>query len=614
MFRTDFFVRSVSCAVLILPGLVLLLPLQGDEAPVQAKGYALLVGVNEFDKGKFHKDLILKNLDFCENDVEELKKLLDRPGSRFHGNVRLLTCTLGKKDASKMPTAKNIRDGVTWLTTGRKPDEMILVALASHGFEQPMPQTRNVERKFEDTDPLAPTATKDRSIPFFCPSDAQWEGTNWKTRRNEHLINLKEGLLQELGKKCNAGVKLLLMDACRNPIGTRSTNNLINPNISNEDVPSGVSALFSCKSGEQAQERAELKHGVFFYFVLEGLRGEAKDTTGEVSWGTLTSHVQKRMGSESAKTYTHGRQTPHFVANNDSSSDLVLVRLSNSPLERNGGPLKNGEIRPPRRELRTTGQAIKNSINMLLMPLPPGKFTMGSPTTSKRNNDEKQHEVEIKVGFLIGAGEVTQEEYHEVMGSNPSAYCKGGLKSATVRDLDTWHFPVESVSWTDANKFCATLSERATEKAAGRVYRLPTEAEWEYACREGKRTTMPFHFGTSLSASQANFDWRSPFGGGESGVPLDRTCPVGKFEANAFGLYDMHGNVREWCSDWYAKDYYSKSPLSDPQGPDKGSYRVVRGGSWMQDGFYCRSTQRDKLDPEKSNDYTGFRVVCVIRP
>lgn len=137
---------------------------------------------------------------------------------------------------------------------------------------------------------------------------------------------------------------------------------------------------------------------------------------------------------------------------------------------------------------------------------------MGSPPNAIRNRDEKQHEVEITTDFFIGSHAVTQEEYQAVMGSNPSAYSEGGLQRSAVRSQDTRTFPVESVSWADADAFCKTLLALTSEKAAGRVYRLPTEAEWDYACRGGKRQTTPFHFGKTLSAGQANFDCRIPFG------------------------------------------------------------------------------------------------------
>jgi formylglycine-generating enzyme required for sulfatase activity len=584
--------------------LFLPLPLQGEEATEKAKGYALLIGVSTFDHSS------LPALKYTENDVEELAKLLDKPGSRFHGRVRVLTSSRGKKTAADKPTAANIRKALRELTGGRTRQETILVALTSHGLElvvsPPGARARGLTR------PEGESSPDDRIYPFFCPSDANdFDRTDYTTGNNERLINLNDLILDKLGK-CGAGTKLLMMDACREHKKLPAARSL---SVNYGTVPEGVAAMFSCKSGQLAYEDPRLKHGVFFHFVLNGLTGEAKDpASGRVTWERLLVYVGEAMESES-KTYTGGKlQTPQRITNLVGGSP-VLVRLEKSPLAKNNGPPRKGDGRLSQPGAQIAAKGVKNSIGMLLMPIPKGTFSMGSPTNAIRSKDEKQHEVAITTEFFMGAHEVTQEQYQTVMGSNPSAYSEGGQLQSAVRTGDTRSFPVESVNWTDADAFCKTLSALPNERAARRVYRLPTEAEWEYACRGGgKRQTMPFHFGNKLSAGQANFDWRIPFGGGQPQNSPNQPCPAGNYEPNLFGLYDMHGNVREWCSDWYDKDYYKNSPKSDPQGPNKGSYRVVRGGSWIQDGNYCRSTHRDKLDPAKTDHYTGFRVVCVKRP
>src|SRR5262249_37514254 len=149
--------------------------------------------------------------------------------------------------------------------------------------------------------------------------------------------------------------------------------------------------------------------------------------------------------------------------------------------------------------------------------------------------------------------------------------------------------------YADALAFCKKLSALAAEKKARRVYRLPSEAEWEYACRAGTKT--PFHYGDSLSSKQANFDGSKPYGAAVRGPYLERTCAVGTFAPNAWGLYDMHGNVWEWCHDWYAEGYYKKSPPRDPQGPSRGTLRVIRGGSWYYFARSCRAAIRFKNKP-----------------
>ena len=247
---------------------------------------------------------------------------------------------------------------------------------------------------------------------------------------------------------------------------------------------------------------------------------------------------------------------------------------------------------------------------MKLMLIPAGKFIMGSPKDEKeRSSAEEQHEVSITKPFYLGVYVVTQAEYEKVMGNNPSYFSAKGGGKASVKDMDTGQFPVEQVSWDDAVAFCKKLSELPKEKKAGLVYRLPTEAEWEYACRAGTKT--PFHYGDSLSSKQANFNGGFPYGGADKGPYLERTAKVGTYAANAFGLYDMHGNVWEWCQDWYDASYYKNSPKEDPPGPAQASDRVVRGGGWDGRGRFCRSAFRDWSEPGRRDDDLGFRVVAV---
>ena len=251
---------------------------------------------------------------------------------------------------------------------------------------------------------------------------------------------------------------------------------------------------------------------------------------------------------------------------------------------------------------------ITNSIGMKLVLIPAGKFLMGSPKDEKeRDPDEEQHEVSITKPFYLGVYEVTQAEYEKVMGKNPSWFSAKG--EGKVKDMDTSRFPVERVSWDNAVAFCKKLSELPEEKKAGRVYRLPTEAEWEYACRAGTKTV--FHYGNSLSSKQANFDGAFSYGGADKGPYLERTAKVGSYAPNAFGLYGMHGNVWEWCQDGYDASYYKTNLREDPPGPAQASDRVVRGGSWIDYGGDCRSAFRDGYAPGRRGDGLGFRVAAV---
>lgn len=235
---------------------------------------------------------------------------------------------------------------------------------------------------------------------------------------------------------------------------------------------------------------------------------------------------------------------------------------------------------------------ITNSIGMKLVLIPKGTFTMGSPIEEEgANDDEEQHQVTISKDYYLGVTEGTQGQYEKVMGSNPSYFQK-----RVIRKSDSSMYPVEQVSWEDAVEFCKKLSELPEEKKAGRVYRLPTEAEWEYACRAGSKTA--YSFGAD-STSIGDYAWFTENSG-------SKTHPVGEKKANAWGLYDMHGNVWEWCSDWYGE--YPKGAVSDPVGPREGSHRVGRGGGWCDEAAICRSAFRYGDDPSFRFFNFGFRV------
>jgi formylglycine-generating enzyme required for sulfatase activity len=245
-----------------------------------------------------------------------------------------------------------------------------------------------------------------------------------------------------------------------------------------------------------------------------------------------------------------------------------------------------------------------NSVGVQLAIIPAGIFKMGSvPSEPERGDDEgPQHEVKLTKGFYMGVHSVTQRQFELVMGHNPSYFqsAKGGGPD----------FPVENVSWEEAVDFCTRLMELPAEKEAGRSYRLPTEAEWEYACRAGQPT--PFNSGLTISSREANFNGNYPYGQASRGPYLERTSRVGSYPPNSFGLYDMHGNVWEWCADYYDRQFYRHSPRFDPQGPASGTLRVVRGGSCYNIGRFCRSAYRFGIAPANRDLDVGFRVVMEI--
>jgi len=238
---------------------------------------------------------------------------------------------------------------------------------------------------------------------------------------------------------------------------------------------------------------------------------------------------------------------------------------------------------------------LPGNVPLEMVWIEPGTFMMGSKFSPQETasrfcgkaeffeDEHPQHKVRITQGFWMGKYEVTQAQWQTVMGNNPSRF-KGDRN------------PVESVSWNDCQEFVIKLGQKA-----GAAFRLPTEAEWEYACRAGSTTAYCFGDDASRLGDYAWYDDNSG----------KQTHPVGQKKANAWGLYDMHGNVWEWCEDWYHADFYSKSPERDPLNTSTGDNRVLRGGSWYISAGYCRSANRGRDCPTDTFSSLGFRVVCV---
>jgi formylglycine-generating enzyme required for sulfatase activity len=250
-------------------------------------------------------------------------------------------------------------------------------------------------------------------------------------------------------------------------------------------------------------------------------------------------------------------------------------------------------------------------VKLELVLIPAGEFMMGgdeSPEEVARKSggvsdkgreliinwykrEHPQHRVRLTKPYYMGKYEVTQEQWERLMGNNPSRF--KGAKN-----------PVEMVSWNDTQEFIKKLNARVGGKGA---FGLPTEAEWEYACRAG--TATPFHTGNTISTDQANYDGDYTYGAGRKGEDRKKTIAVGSLASNAFGLYDMHGNVDEWCQDWFA-DKYPGGERTDPTGPATGGGRVLRGGSWNLNPWVCRSAYRPWCTPADRGSDGGFRLIC----
>jgi uncharacterized protein (TIGR02996 family) len=252
-----------------------------------------------------------------------------------------------------------------------------------------------------------------------------------------------------------------------------------------------------------------------------------------------------------------------------------------------------------------------NSIGMEFNRIPEGSFLMGSPEEEKDRHPREgpRRPVTLTRPCYLGTYPVTQEQYQRVLGDNPSRFVprperpeRPGLPA----------HPVDSVTFELATGFCERMSALPREKAAGRAYRLPTEAEWEHAARGGT-SLYPFCFGPALSSRQANFDGSRPYGRAKRGPNLRRTSPVGAYrQRNLFGAHDLYGNVCEWCADRYDEDFYRSGPRVDPRGPDEGNAHVLRGGSWYFYGMACRAAFRGYGSTLYAQDFVGLRVALDV--
>jgi formylglycine-generating enzyme required for sulfatase activity len=224
---------------------------------------------------------------------------------------------------------------------------------------------------------------------------------------------------------------------------------------------------------------------------------------------------------------------------------------------------------------------------MEFVHVPAGSYKMGGSKKLEQAEDHEtpRHFVKLPNAFFMGKYEVTQTQWYSMMETNPSAF-KDDMR------------PVEQVSWNDVQEFILKLNT----KEETNKYRLPTEAEWEYAARAGSDSSYTFGSDTSMLSQYA---WYGNNSGGE-------THPVGQLNPNAWGLYDMHGNVHEWCQDWFDRKYYSQSPSIDPLGPETGLAKALRGGDWGSEDWYCRCASRSLSSPDRRSDRLGFRLVRML--
>jgi formylglycine-generating enzyme required for sulfatase activity len=592
--------RVVAVGVLLILGAMVPAPAAAGARQDGPKKVALLVGINQYKARK----LADNPLRFAERDARELGAILERQG---FDQVKVLTGADANLDAINTNLAAILKD--------RAAADLVLIGFAGHGVQMPLVDEQGRLVRDEQG--------RELSEAYFCPVNAV-------SGRPDTMVSLTR-LMERLNRE--GGVNLIMVDACRDDPGEAEKRGLrsFSGNELVGRVPNNSAILFSCSAGQQALEtdQAGGGHGVFFYHVIEGLKGRAADPdTGEVAWDDLVSFLRKNVNKRAREWDPKGAakvdesprtrgllQNPHMIGNLVATPVLARVDLARrAPAEATPGPTAAAP------EFITTGVG-----QIKLKRIPAGTFMMGSDATDPDAEDDEfvdkaagrkeKHRVRITRAFYLGAYEVTQAQYKAVMGNNPSYFSATGEGKDKVAGQSTDQHPVETVSWLDAVQFCNKLNAREGFAAFYEIdgdkvsvpdwnrpgYRLPTEAEWEYACRAN--TSTRYSFGDD-AASLGEFGWFD----GNSG---DKSHAVGEKRPNGFGLYDMHGNVWEWCWDGYDDAYYKSSPEDDPRGGEGASIRVGRGGGWNDDPRYVRSANRYWFVPGGRDSLLGFRVALV---
>ena len=581
------------------------------------KRHALFVGVDQYADGH------IPNLSCAVSDATDLHGFF-KYGAGYD-QVQLLPNPAGKKE---------ILGAVRSLTAGLGPGDFFLFFFAGHGFRV------------------------GENHVLVCSNDL-YDDVKYED----------DGLpLGQLKRRLSGAFNsALLLDACQSDIlATRGGEGIAERDISLihaapacEMAGGALTIVTSCDAGQTAAELSERRHGLFTVAMLDLLK-EAQGTHTRLDLSdAFRMDLGRRMGEIAARFGLSTEQRPRFSCTGDtcfilldgvaSASDGQIASPRSTPpsvsptmvpvvcpecgmynvitntfkckvcgrdhlckehYSKNErcctdcaakAQARRAADEKARREadekarlaaLPKTGDVktltLPGGAEMEMIYCPPGEFMMGSPANEEgRYDDETQHRVRLTKGFWLGKYPVTQRQWRSVMGSNPSHF-KGD-------DL-----PVERVSWDDCQEFIKKVNA-----SLGCGARLPTEAEWEYACRAG--TTTAYSWGNALNGDRANSDGNYPCGTAKKGPYLKKTTLVGKYGANPWGLCDMHGNVWEWCADWYG-DY--SGDAVDPTGPASGDGRVLRGGSWGSSARYCRSADRCGDGPGYRYDDNGFRLSC----
>jgi formylglycine-generating enzyme required for sulfatase activity len=324
------------------------------------------------------------------------------------------------------------------------------------------------------------------------------------------------------------------------------------------------------------------------YFDLTAWRGHDQHEDWRRTLGTLSRHLGRDLAAGAPGSATSQTRPPP------------------TPVTPPPATPKRDDRSRPGAVWRDAIPGLSESACPEMVTIPSGKFLMGAPPGEERSSDVErpQHEVRIDYAFALGKHAVTFAEWDAAIAAGAKLEKPGDQGWGRDRR------PVINVNWNDAKAYIAWLNSKLGLEGRADAYRLPSEAEWEYACRAG--TTTPFSFGATISTAQANYDGNSTYGAGKKGEYRQKTTLVGSFPANSFGLHDMHGNVREWCEDVWNANYNGAPTDGSAWLTGDTSSRVLRGGSWNNNPIRLRSANRNWGNPTYPNNYIGFRVARIV--
>lgn len=547
-------------------GLKLISQVPGDN---KGNRWGIVVGVN------YYEDSDIPSLNKAVNDSEGFYEALKTFGQFPENRLFLMNDKARERDL--LPTKNKIEQKLDYILDMAEPEDLIIFYFSGHGV----------------TD-------KKTNRGYLIPSDA----SNRKVYQTS--ISIEEIVSQIKAK----GIKksILMLDACRNEMqeGKKSiggVEGLSSKIFQNAEVSA---TFYSTRDSYFSYEDHESDYGVYTRYLLEGMKGGADlqeyggNGDGVVSFKELQNFVGIMVDEWSLRNKK--KQKPLTKFTREIFGDIALSLVNRMPedktakfvsdCERRGGEWDYSRNRCKEKPELTqegtvvagSGKGFKNSIGMEFILIPAGSFEMGcsSGDNDCESDERPQHKVNITKPFYMGTYEVTQGQWRLVMGNNPSHFTKCGENC-----------PVEQVSWDDIQEFIQKLNA----KEGGTKYRLPTEAEWEYSARAGTKTK--YYWGNTIDNSYLYYEGSSGKG----------TAKVGQKKPNAFGLYDMCGNVWEWVEDIFDETYYSKSPANYPTGSELGTYRVSRGGSWFNDSRLNRVSYRNNHSSDYRFYNLGFRLV-----